>query len=201
MFVEALLKEGDERIKSKIKKYKDKFMRAAGVPADKWEGRFAQRFALAYAAAVLGIKHEILPWSRRRALDAIIAIYRRSRAAVPDYDALLSEALEAVKSKLRKSHGFLDLRPGRAAKTQPSAAKARAFIKKQKGCGSYFVVSPERLQGWIGDKIGVQAAGMRLHELGQLVLTERDVLTKQVLIDGVKGKRRYYCIRRSFVPQ
>lgn len=61
----------------------ERFMRDAAVPEDGWERRFAQRFALAYAAIGLAHTLGLLSWTRAEAFAAVGAIYRRAREVVP----------------------------------------------------------------------------------------------------------------------
>jgi putative DNA primase/helicase len=199
ILVKRILSLGDDRIAARIKRAKKRFMKAAGVPQDKWDQRFAQRFGLAYAGAEVGIQFGILPWKRKTALRAIRSVYRDARRAVPDFAALTAEALAEVKRELAKATQFCDLRPGKEKANQPKASAAAGFIKKDKKSGSYFVVNPSALQKWVGDKIDARWVVEALADQGLLIKSKGNVLTKQVLIPSINGKHRYYCIRRRFL--
>ena len=64
---------------------------AAGV-GDPWERRFAEKFGIVFAAAVLLAKFGIAPWTKERASIAIKAIYRRARNESASVDETANKA-------------------------------------------------------------------------------------------------------------
>lgn len=184
------------------RKYVDGFMEEAGVAATGWERRFARRFGIAYAAGRLGISWRILPWDRDELRSAITEVYRSARAAVPDLEQQVDEALAKIKRCLRSRKRLRDLRKGADREGQPKAAKASGFIRtdpKRSGQALY-IVKPPALLRWIGGNQSLLPwVGRWLIENRMLQTTSRGLPTKQVDIAGVKERRRYYCIKGKFV--
>jgi hypothetical protein len=115
------------------------------VPDKGWERRFAERFALAYAAACVAIKAGILPWTRQQALDAIAACYHDARGAVPDTAAQLAKVLARIRRTLTAKRKLVDLRqPGRASVKQ--LQRAHGFIKYAKGGGVLYVLKRQAFE-------------------------------------------------------
>lgn len=171
------------------------FLKKAKVPTDKWEQRFARKFAIAYAAGVFAAKSKIIPLSVKWVLKSIRRCYRSARSAIPDYEKLLNDALIAVRRELTKPGAVVDLSVGKLK--NGIAATAKAFLKVDPEKGAYFVVKPEVVQSWIGDKVSLPLVLQKLDKDKLLLKTEPKVMTKPVLIKGIKGKPRYLCIRRE----
>ena len=65
---------------------------------DPWERRFAEKFGIVLAAALLLSEFGLTPWTKKRARTAIARVYKRARAA----SASSKEAADAVLVRLRK---------------------------------------------------------------------------------------------------
>ena len=82
----------------RVRKLIDKFVDRMHADSDPWERRFAEKFGIVFAAAILLSDFGIAPWTKKRARIAITAIYRRARGA----SASIDEAADAVVIRLRK---------------------------------------------------------------------------------------------------
>jgi hypothetical protein len=83
-----------QELEPRVRRIVDNFVSDLGADSDPWERRFATKFGLALAAAILLTEFDIAPWTRKRARVAITAIYKRARTALVSpneaTDALIS---------------------------------------------------------------------------------------------------------------
>lgn len=200
-FVEFLLNDSKTHLAS-VREWFDAFGELAGVPTHGWERRFAKRFALAYAAAMLGREAGVLPWSAEETRDAIVKVYRDARAFVPGYEELIEEAIGQIGAKLRAKKGFRDLRQNAKRIGQPKPEAARAFIKEDSAGNPIYLVTHDRLERWIGDRVSSDQVIRRLLNQGYIQPgSGQNTATAQVLITGVKGRRRYYQLRHKLLKR
>lgn len=198
-FLTALIEHittAPDDIKAKIDRSMRIFMKKAGVPECSWELRFAERFGLAYAAAVLAIRFGVLPWSKPEALVAIVDTYLSARQSVPDAAQEMAGAWGRIRKRLERQKGFIDLR-----KRVRGTSSAKAFIKEDRNHGVYFAVPASTMQAWAGDDVSLACLGDYLRRIDALVTDDRDVPTRQVQIPGLAGRRRYYCIKALKGPE
>ena len=177
----------------------EEFVEDANLPDIGWEHRFAKRFALAYAAGVIGIKFGLLPWQKDEMKKAILSCYLDAREAVPDFEHLLSEAFKDIRKKMKRRKSFRDLRKEPPKGKGPSVVKARGFIKSDGKHGVFYVIKKSSFERWAGKHLPYHLVAKHLKEREYLVTTGRNLPTKQVSVSGIKRKRRYYCIKKSFL--
>lgn len=182
--------------------YRNRFIKMAQVPDIGWERRFAQRFAIAYAAGRLGIEHGILPWKKKQLLAAILDVYRAARAAIPDLEQKVDGAIATIADRLRSKKRLRDLRPGADRTRHPSVADADGFIKADPSDANVvmYAIKPKALKRWLGaDEDLVRWVGRRLLEREMLYATARGLATKQLDIKGAEQKARYFCIKAQLI--
>jgi putative DNA primase/helicase len=197
-FIKGMLADGDKLTAKRIRLAKKRFFNEATVPKESWERRFAQRFALAYAAASIAIRYKIVPWQKEFVLGAIVSVYRAAREAVPDYEKSVALATRAIRRKLKAGRRLIDLREGHKPNPKILNNRSDGFIKMEEGAGLFAAVKPKALQRWVGDSLNLAWIGGYLRDEGHLVTTSRNLPTKQVMVPGIKGRRSYYCFRESF---
>jgi putative DNA primase/helicase len=190
------------------------FYLKATVPEKPWERRFAERFALTYAAGQLAIEWKIVPWNQQELLDAVVTTYGSARSVVrlaEGKEKSTDEIVAEIRVRLSNRSRFRDLRSTARHKGGPTVEDADGFIKRDRH-GVYFVVKRAALKRWFGKNVNLTSLG-RLLDSGYLITEKRSsrvptkqvekrssrVPTKQVQIRGIAGKRRYYCISRQLV--
>jgi hypothetical protein len=198
-FVERLVDNLDRNL-ALVKRWRGKFFERASVPVDSWERRFADRFAVAYAGARLAARLGLVPWKRDWILAATVRCYRGSRHAIPDYEKLIRSSIARVRGALSAGDAVVDLRR-RQSNVGSDLAKAEAFLKHDPEHGPYFAVTRKAFASWVGDQVSTTDVLTRLRDVDALLTTSRDIPTRQVLVTGLARKRRYVCIRRSFVER
>jgi putative DNA primase/helicase len=180
------------------------FYLQARVPENPWERRFAERFALTYAAGQLAIEWKIVPWSQQELVDAVVTTYAAARSAVRSAERReksTDEMIANIRMHLRDGSRIRDLRStARHKRGGPTVEDADGFIKTGEH-GVFYVVKSAALERWIGKHATLASAGRQLLDSGYLITDKRSspVPTKQVQIPGIAGKRRYYCISRQLV--
>jgi hypothetical protein len=175
------------------------FYREAQVADERWEGRFAERFALAYAAGRLAIGWDILPWRGRELLDAVVATYQVSRSVVPQ-ETSTTDIVAKICAGLRDRSRIHDLRSTTQHTIGPNVNEADGFIKQDKQ-GVYYAVKRAAFERWVGKNVDLASLGKQLLQDGYLITEARrhDTPTMQVKIRGISGKPRYYCIRENLI--
>ncbi len=173
----------------------------ATVSKNSWERRFAERFALAYAAGRLAIEWEIVPWSQRELLDALVTTYAAARSVVrlaEGREKSTNEIIADIRMHLRDRSRIRDLRLTARHKGGPTVEDADGFIKEDEH-GVYYAVKKAALARWVGENVDLTSLGKQLLDGGYLITDKRSrrVPTKQVQIPGIAGRRRYYCISRE----
>jgi len=179
------------------------FYLKATVSKNGWERRFAERFALAYAAGQLAIEWEIVPWSEQELLDAVMTTYAAARSVVrlaEGREKSTDEIVADIRIHLRDRSRIHDLTSTARHKGGPTVEDADGFIKKDEH-GVYYVVKPAALERWVGKNVNLASLGRQLLDRGYLITEKRSrgVSTKQVQIPGIAERRRYYCISRQLV--
>jgi hypothetical protein len=62
-----------------------------------------------------------------------------------------------------------------------------------------YLIRPKTLDSWVSEIVSPTFVIERLQSGGHLLQTTRKIATKQVMIAGLRGKHRYYCIKESFL--
>lgn len=104
LWIQFLLKEdrADE-----IRQLTSKFVKSAGPHANGWETRFAEKFAVIYAAMKLAVRAGILPWRPRHPYKVAQRCYILARAAV--HEAKLTERPDTtLRGLLSDASGIVD---------------------------------------------------------------------------------------------
>ena len=76
---------------------------------DGWEVRFARKFAVVYAATMLGVRAGILPWPSDLPLQVVTKCYRDARRAARTEDERASEAIKQLYKLLNEEGRVVDV--------------------------------------------------------------------------------------------
>jgi putative DNA primase/helicase len=187
-------------ISSDIEALMQMFFTGARVPEKGWEHRFAKRFALAYAAAKLAIKYNIVPWDAKMVARAIKACYLAARAAVPDADQWRTDGLARLRAQLRREESILDLkRSGHKVYWTREQAQAAQVFRRSGPEGVHFLVKTATFQSWFNSPLEASIVLDELVRRGCLIKSGRNSRAIQVEIFGVEGKVSYYAILETAI--
>ena len=185
-------------IRNNIAKRMETFYGVARVPKERWQYRFAKRFALAYAAAMLAVKYDVVPWNSKKAARAIITCYSAARETIPDVAKLRSAGLAKVVSQLSGGAEILNLaRSGHNRRwSTGDLQNAEAFRRAGKD-GTQYLVDPKTFIGWFDSQLQADLVLAELDRCQLLVKDRPNLKTLQVSISGIAGRRRYYALRKD----
>jgi putative DNA primase/helicase len=186
------------KLTRRIEEGQARFFKAARVNmGDGYEVRFARRFALAYAAALLGIDYCILPWSPKIVEQCIRRVYRRALYHRLGPVESITAAASRVLGQLRDMRNVPDLTKGDRQIDARTAETAPALLLLHTDGLPVLAVQPKCLQQLVGPKLSVQAVAAHLEQRKFLLPRGNGRRTRQVRIPGVKARRGYYCVRLS----
>jgi hypothetical protein len=175
-------------LEPRVRRIMDKFVEKVGANTDPWERRFAEKFGIVLAGAILSSEFGVAPWTKERAFPAIRAIYQLSRAA----SASVSEATDAVIGKLRSAltaRHFPRLEKGQTMKPE-AAGQAWGVTRTLSNHGSALMITLSRLQGLISPRAISSAVVAELANRSILIKAADGKSTRQVMILGLNGSRR-----------
>jgi hypothetical protein len=173
----------------------DQFVKHVGADTDPWERRFAGKFGIVQAAAILMCEFGIAPWTEKRARKAITAVYKNARSA----SASVDEATDALVQRLRKIAAAGERFPVVQKGDQLSAkktAKAWGVIRDMPKLGRVLNIRHSRIERFVTPSA---ITGQVLRELARrkvLVKASDGKLTRELMIKALTGstRRRYVCI-------
>jgi hypothetical protein len=177
-----------------IVKIIDDFVVRVGAANDTWERRYAEKFGMPLAGALLLARYGIAPWTEDRARDALATVYKASRSLTVSVSEATDMLLTVLREKVRNKKLFPRVEKGKGV-----AVDAKAWwgvIRTVDGKSSVTVIRPTRFKKLVQP---AAAADKVLHELDVRNLLIKDSagsLTRQVLIKGLGDERvRYVCIK------
>ena len=178
----------------------DIFIKAARVPNDAWERRFAQRFALAFAAGAIAGEFGVAPWDTKTIGWAVKSCYLAARAAVPDADQLRSDGFALLLTHLRNKELILDLmRSGHKVYWTAEQAQAAEIFRRSGPKGVHFLVAPATFQNWFRSALQSNIVLDEVEQRGYLLTDGRKLKTVQTPIFGINRKAYYYCISEGIL--
>jgi putative DNA primase/helicase len=195
-FLDHLIRRGD--LSGTIARLIRDFYGQAAVPeADGWERRFGSRFALAYAAGMIGIEACVLPWHADIVRRSVTACYRDSRGAVPHTAEKVNRAIRCLKWHLAKNAINID---GKFTPQMQNVVRTAMAYKRHIGGEVCFIVPPTTLRKWSGPDMDPRLVVQQLVTRGLLLEDqERNLPTRQLRIPGLAERRRYFVIKGTFV--
>jgi hypothetical protein len=173
----------------------DQFVKRVGADTDPWERRFAGKYGIDLAGAILLAEFGIAPWTIERAWSAITRMYRRARSANVSVD----EATDALVRRLRKiiaaGKRFPVIQKGEKLSAK-KAAKAWGATRDMPKLGRVINVRYSRIERLVTPSA---ITGQVLRELARrkiLVKASDGKLTRELMIKALTGagRRRYVCI-------
>jgi putative DNA primase/helicase len=83
---------------ARLRRIIDNFIKKVGADTDPWERRFAEKFGIVLAGAILMTEFGIGPWTKKRARRAVSNLYKAARSTT----VTAGDATDAVLIRLRK---------------------------------------------------------------------------------------------------
>ena len=201
-FVEQLVQQftkNPEELRLHLSRWIRLFLKKATVDLDDpYEVRFARRFSLAYAAAILAIGYEVVPWDPNLALRSIRRIYRRARGQRARTNNSVSMAAERVIRRVCKATP-INLDGVEKAERQPFASEEILQMRHLDG-STLRAIEPTFFRKLVGSAVSARAVADHLESEGILVPRPNGRRTRQIAVPGGTKRHDYYCLREDRLP-
>jgi hypothetical protein len=109
LWIEFLLAEDRSK---RVIQLVNRFIEKTAPYGDGWDQRFARKFAILYAAGVLAIEANILPWPRKWPAKAVLHCYRRALSEIRTETDIANDALRIILRLSQNRRRLLRRRPG-----------------------------------------------------------------------------------------
>jgi regulator of extracellular matrix RemA (YlzA/DUF370 family) len=173
----------------------DRFLAKSGVDLeDPYEVRFAKRFALAYAAALLAIEYGVVPWGRKIVYRSIGRVYRKTRSQTTRSVDPVQAAVKQVIRRVRRAR-VVDLTGKNGQVDARLAERARVLLITHSDGLPLRAVRPGYFRSLVGAHIDPREIARRLDDKGLLIPRSNGRRARQVQIPGSNKRRDYYCLR------
>jgi Domain of unknown function (DUF927) len=189
-FIEKLVAE-KANLDVRIRKIVDKFVARVGADTDPWERRFATKYGLVLAGAILLSEFDIGPWSKKRARIAVTTIYRLARAACASNEEATTKLVRKLQGLVTAGKRFPLVKKGQKL---PHKQRRRAWGVREKvaNVGTVLLVPRSRLHRLTHQSPSTIIASLAAAEV---IHRGRDgKLTQQKQVKALGSKRcRYVC--------
>jgi Domain of unknown function (DUF927) len=172
------------------------FQRQLKAGSDGYSVRFAEIFALAYAAGRAAIDADLVEWSSDDLRRAITRMHRAARAIAASPREACSKVLRRLHHELARNAVNLDRRE---KITDEAFDRANAFFRDDSKLGHIYLVKPGYIQKLCGIELSSREVATALQKLRVLLPESAAIPTRQVMIGADRPRMRYYCISASFV--
>jgi putative DNA primase/helicase len=201
-FVRCLLRHRDEDrdgLKKVLAKYRKRYRRALNK-AIQAEGlrsltRTASRFATVYAAGRLAVRYGILPWSRRRLLQAILDCQLAGLRLLAQEPSAGEPSEAAIRGKLVRyfvdhKDDFLDLANERPKLGKADLEAVAGYIGCDEEAG-WFYLTHNQLKTIIGN--GRNSVSLKNHLMGEGLMAKpsEGFVVQRKIFSGGKGNKNY----------
>lgn len=189
-------------LRGRVRRIIDKFVKRVGADTNPWERRFAEKFGIVLAAAILLSEFGIGPWTKKRARNAIRRLYKKARAASVSVD----EATDALISRLQKLIAAGKRFPVIQKGDEPSAdeiANAWGAIRNVPKVGRAILVPYSRLERLVTPSAITGAVLRKLADRGILRRASDGKLARETMIKPLTDskRRRYVCLSMKALPR
>jgi hypothetical protein len=187
-----------EKMRPRVRQIIDEFVDKMHANTDPWERRFAEKFGIVLAAAVLLAEFRLTPWTEQRARNAVARVYKRSRAASASVDEATDNLIDRMKKLLKGGERFRPIKKGKSLPAD-QANRAWGYIRKLNDKRVILIPYP-RMQRLINPS-AITTPVLRELARRQILLKSDGKLTRQVMIKGLAGdkKPRYVCLLEAEV--
>jgi len=189
------------KMRPRVRQVIDKFVEEMHANSDPWERRFAEKFGIVLAAALLLSEFGLTPWTAQRARNAITRVYRRSRAAFASVKEATDALIRRLQRLVRKRTRIRAIKKGKSLPVD-QANSAWGYIWKL--YRKRVVLIPLARMKRLVIPSAITTPVLRELADRQILLKSDDgKLTRQVMIKGLAGnhKPRYVCLVKAKVAR
>ena len=171
----------------------DDFVKKVRADTEPWERRYAEKFGIVLAGAILMSDFGIGPWTKKRAHQSIATLYRKARSA----NVRAKDTADAFLQRLRKHVT--------AGKRFPLVKKGESYeetdtwglTRKISEGGSAVLIRLSRFKELVQPSAAARSVLVELEKRGILIKPSDGKRTRQMMVEGSKKRRRYVCLDRK----
>lgn len=167
----------------------DQFVKRVGADTDPWERRFAKKFGLNLAAAILLAEFGVAPWTTNRARSAITRLYRRARLGIVSVDQVTESLVERLLRIIDAGKRFPLVQKGELLSAN-RASKAWGCTQELPRHGRVLKIPYSRLKSLLTPPMMIVAVMRKLAERKVLIPASDGKSTRQTMIKALNAKKR-----------
>jgi hypothetical protein len=180
----------------RVRRVIDRFVTKMNANGDPWERRFASKFGIVLAAAILLAEFGLVPWTKKRAQKAIAAIYKRARASSVSIDEAADALLVKVRAHVMEKKRFPEVDKGQQLAADQVSAAWGATVDVP-GVGRVVAIPYAQAQAMVEPSATTRSVLRELVQRKIILPSKKGKLTRQVMIKGLTGQKRprFLCFR------
>jgi hypothetical protein len=187
-YLQQLVAERPKLIE-RIRRIIDRFIEKVRADHDPWEQRFAAKFGIALAGAILLSEFDLGPWTKKRAYRAISTIYRKARASSVSADEAADRLVRVLRKCIKARRRFPQIKKGRRLAPREASSVWGAVCVLPNG--QRVVATPfDRVEKLV-KPAAIARAVLQVLAHRKVVLRSSDgKLTRQIMMKGLTGIKR-----------
>jgi hypothetical protein len=178
---------------ARVRRIIDNFVKKMRADTDPWERRFAEKFGIVLAGAILMSEFGIGPWTRQRARRAIATLYKKARSAIVSINDTTDAVLKRLRKLVKAGKRFPLVKKG----TSYNEAETWGLIRKMPDGSRAVLIQSSRFDGLVKPSAAAKAVLVELEKRGILIKAADGRPTRQMMIEGSNKRRRYICLNRK----
>jgi hypothetical protein len=184
-YLRELVAQKKNRLKRRVRRIIDGFVKRQRADQEPWEQRFAAKFGIVLAASILLSEFGLAPWTKKRARKAIATIYKRARASSVSTDEAADALLTAIRKHVKAGKRFPKIKKGQAL-----IPPAWGAVVQMPGTGRVVAVPHTRVTTLVRPSAMTQPVLRTLAERKLIVQSSDGKMTRQIMLKGVSGAKR-----------
>ena len=160
---------------------------------DPWERRFAEKFGIVLAGAILMSEFGIGPWTEQRARKAIATLYKKARSAIVSIKDTADALLKRLRALVKAGKRFPLVKKGESYRE----AETWGLIRKMPDGRRAVLIRSSRFDLLVKPSAAAKSVLAELKKRGVLIKGADGKPTRQMKIEGSKERRRYVCLDRK----
>jgi putative DNA primase/helicase len=178
---------------ARVQRIIDDFVKKMRADTEPWERRFAEKFGIVLAGAILMSEFGIGPWTKQRARKAIATLYRKARSAIVSIKDATDALLKRLRGLVKAGKRFPLIKKGE----NYNEADTWGLTRKMSDGNRAVLVPLSRFDRLVRPSAAAKAALAELEKRAILIKGADGKPTRQMKIEGSKKRHRYVCLNRK----
>jgi hypothetical protein len=171
----------------------DDFVKRMRADTDPWERRFAEKFGIVLAGAILMSQFGIGPWTSQRARNAVATLYRKARSAIVSIKGTSDAVLKRLRKLVTVGKRFPLIKKGESY----NEAKTWGLTRRMPDGSRAVLIQSSRFNKLVKPSAAAKAVLVELEKRGILIKASDGKQTRQMMIEGSEKRHRYICLNRK----